>query len=306
MFVIEGEGKLEKIPSMPGIMRHSIDQLIIGAKNAASLGIPMIALFPCIDKSKKTETGIEAVNPDNLICRSVKTLKSIIPDLGIMCDVALDPYTTHGHDGLLNNEIIQNDETIEILCNQSLSQADAGCDIIAPSDMMDGRVGAIRNALDNAGHKDIAILSYAAKYASSLYSPFRNALGTSGLINIDEKTYQRNPVGKKTYQMNPANSDEALREVSLDIHEGADIVMVKPGILYLDVIARIKNHFNIPTFAYQVSGEYSMILAAAERGWINKEDVMIENLLAFKRAGADAILSYFAVETAKYLNNTNK
>ena len=291
-FVIDGRNRTEDIASMPGVKRHTIDRLVKAAKEASSLGIPMLALFPRTDDAVKTADGDEAINPDNLVCRAVRALKDAVPGMGIMCDVALDPYTTHGHDGLLRNGVIANDATVAVLCRQAVVQARAGCDVIAPSDMMDGRIGAIRAALDAASFPDMLILAYAAKYASAFYGPFRDAVGSGKRLSGD----------KKTYQMDPANSDEALREVALDINEGADLVMVKPGMPYLDVLRRVKDTFAMPTFAYQVSGEYSMLVAAAERGWLDRDKALLESLIAFKRAGADGVLSYFAVEAAKLLN----
>ena len=292
VFVTEGVNQKESIASMPGISRFSPDLLVPEVQNAAKLGIPAIALFPVVPVSKKTTDGKEAYNRDNLVCRTVRLLKKAVPEIGIICDVALDPYTTHGHDGLMGGDgTILNDETIEALIRQSLCQAEAGVDIIAPSDMMDGRIGAIRSALENAGYTDIAILSYAAKYASAFYGPFRDAVGSGAFLKGD----------KKTYQMNPANSDEALHEVALDIAEGADMVMVKPGLPYLDVIRRIKDAFAVPTFAYHVSGEYAMLQAAAQNGWLDYEKTLMETLLSFKRAGADGIFTYAAREAAQIL-----
>jgi porphobilinogen synthase len=292
VFVHEGQGKRAAITSMPGVERLSIDLLAKAANEACELGIPAIALFPATDPTKKTPDGDEALNAENLVCRGVLAIKAACPEIGIMCDVALDPYTTHGHDGLLREGQIVNDETVAVLCRQAVNQAQAGCDIIAPSDMMDGRVGAIRRALDEAGFDHVQILAYAAKYASAFYGPFRDAVGSA-----------KNLAGgdKKTYQMDPANGDEALREVALDIAEGADMVMVKPGMPYLDIVHRVKQTFGLPTFAYQVSGEYAMLCAAAEKGWLDRERVMLESLLAFKRAGADGVLTYFALDAAKRL-----
>jgi porphobilinogen synthase len=294
LFVIEGKNAAEDIASMPGVQRLSIDRAVQAAAEAKRLGIPAVALFPRIDDKLKGEDGAEALNPDNLICRTVRALKAAHPELGVICDVALDPYTSHGHDGLLKGGAILNDETIGVLCRQAVVQAQAGCDVIAPSDMMDGRVGAIRDALDRAGFTDVQILSYAAKYASAFYGPFRDAVGSKKLLAGD----------KKTYQMDPANADEALREVALDIAEGADMVMVKPGLPYLDIVRRVKETFAVPTFAYQVSGEYAMIVAAAERGWLERDRAILESLMAFKRAGADAVLTYFAFEAAKLLQRS--
>ncbi len=291
LFVIEGTNIAEDIASMPGVQRLSIDRAVQAAAEAKRLGIPAVALFPRIDDKLKGDDGAEALNPDNLICRAVRAIKAAQPDLGVICDVALDPYTSHGHDGLLHGGAILNDETIGVLCRQAVVQAQAGCDVIAPSDMMDGRVGAIRDALDRAGLTDVQILSYAAKYASAFYGPFRDAVGSKKLLAGD----------KKTYQMDPANSDEAIREVALDIAEGADMVMVKPGLPYLDIVRRVKETFAVPTFAYQVSGEYAMIVAAAERGWLERDRAILESLMAFKRAGADAMVTYFAFEAARLL-----
>jgi porphobilinogen synthase len=292
VFVTEGKNHKEDIKSMPGISRFSLDLLVKEIEAAAALGIPAIALFPVVPAEKKTADGKEAYNPDNLVCRTIRLLKDAVPDIGIICDVALDPYTSHGHDGLMGDDgTILNDATIEVLIRQSLCQAEAGADIIAPSDMMDGRIGAIRTALDAAGFTDAALLSYAAKYASAFYGPFRDAVGSGAFLKGD----------KKTYQMDPANSDEALREVALDIAEGADMVMVKPGLPYLDIIRRVKDAFAVPTFAYHVSGEYAMLRAASQNGWLNYEKALMETLISFKRAGADGILTYAAVDAAKIL-----
>jgi len=292
IFVCEGSQIQQPIPSMPGVVRHSIDGLVEVVTMARDLGIPAVAIFPATDPSKKSDAAEEAYNADNLVCRAVRTIKQAVDGIGVICDVALDPYTSHGHDGLLRDGEILNDETIEVLCRQAIVQATAGCDVIAPSDMMDGRIGAIRRCLDEAGHQNVQIMAYAAKYASAFYGPFRDAVGsTSNLAQGD----------KRTYQMDPANSDEALREVALDIAEGADMVMVKPGMPYLDLVARVSQEFNVPTFAYQVSGEYAMLSAAADQGWLDRERVVLESLLAFKRAGACGILTYFAVEAAKLL-----
>jgi porphobilinogen synthase len=292
VFVHDGKGKRTAIPSMPGVDRLSIDLLAQAAGEAVELGIPAIALFPATDPAKKTPDGDEALNADNLVCRGVRAIKEACPEIGVMCDVALDPYTTHGHDGLLRDGQIVNDETVAVLCKQAVNQAQAGCDIIAPSDMMDGRVGAIRRALDEAGFDRVQILAYAAKYASAFYGPFRDAVGSATNLAGGDK---------KTYQMDPANGDESLREVALDIAEGADMVMVKPGMPYLDIVRRVKEAFGLPTLAYQVSGEYAMLCAAAEKGWLDRERVMLESLLAFKRAGADGVLTYFALDAAKRL-----
>jgi porphobilinogen synthase len=294
VFIQEGNNLRTPIASMPGVERFSIDLLTLAVKEARDLGIPAIALFPATPANLKTQDGEEAFNPENLVCRTIRAIKSAVPDIGIICDVALDPYTSHGQDGLVRNGVVENDETVEVLCKQSVVQARAGCDVIAPSDMMDGRVGAIRKALDNAGFSHVAILSYAAKYASAFYGPFRDAVGSANNLGKSDK---------KTYQMDPSNSSEALREVALDIAEGADMVMVKPGMPYLDVVARVKDAFKVPTFAYQVSGEYAMLCAAAANGWLDREKVILESLLSFKRAGADGVLTYFAVEAAKLLKH---
>jgi len=291
IFVIDGENVREPVTSMPGVDRLSTDLLAGAVGDAASLGIPMIALFPSINPDHKTEDGREAYNPDNLVCRAVRAIRDTGIEIGVMCDVALDPFSSLGHDGLVENGEILNDETIVALCEQALVQAEAGCDVIAPSDMMDGRIGAIRRHLDAAGFQHVQIMSYAAKYASAFYGPFRDAVGASGLLVGD----------KKTYQMDPANSDEAIREVALDIAEGADMVMVKPGLPYLDVVQRVHDTFHVPTFAYQVSGEYASIVAAGQNGWIDQDKAMFESLLAFKRAGASGILTYFALEVARQL-----
>jgi porphobilinogen synthase len=292
IFLCEGQATTVPIVSMPGVSRLSIDRAVEAAQEAANLGIPVIALFPATPPDRKSEDGKEAFNPDNLINRATRAIKASVPSIGILCDVALDPYTSHGQDGLVQNGYVVNDETVEVLCQQAVTQAQAGCDIIAPSDMMDGRIGKIRTALDAAGFIDVAIMSYAAKYASAFYGPFRDAVGSAGNLGTGDK---------KTYQMDPANSDEALREVALDIAEGADMVMVKPGMPYLDILQRVKAEFQMPTFAYQVSGEYAMMHAAAQNGWLNLEKVMLESLLSFKRAGADGILTYFAPMAAKLL-----
>src|SRR5579872_1892339 len=291
LFIIDGQNKREPVPSMPGVSRLSVDVAVGAAEEAAKLGIPVVALFPYTDPSLRTEDGREATNASNLICRAVRALKKSVPEIGVLCDVALDPYTSHGHDGLLIDDDVANDETLEVLVRQALVQAEAGCDIIAPSDMMDGRVGAIRNALEAQGSKDTLIMSYAAKYASAFYGPYRDAIGSAKALIGD----------KRTYQMDPANTDEALREIELDIEEGADMVMVKPGTPYLDVLRRVKDAFGMPTFAYQVSGEYSMIMAAANNGWIDGERAIMESLIGFKRAGADGILTYFAATAAEKL-----
>jgi porphobilinogen synthase len=293
VFVLEGDDQREPVASMPGGERLSIDRLVTALTEAAGLGIPAAALFPVTGAHLKTEDGAEATNPDNLICRAVRAVKAALPDLGVICDVALDPYTTHGHDGLLDDDShVANDATLAVLAHQALVQAEAGCDVIAPSDMMDGRVGAIRQALDEAGFQHTRIMAYAAKYASGFYGPFRDAVGSSAALGSR---------GKETYQMDPANSDEALREVALDIAEGADMVMVKPGMPYLDVVRRVKDAFALPTFAYQVSGEYAMIQAAAERGWIDGDRIMAETLLSIRRAGADLVITYAAGWMARRL-----
>ena len=293
IFVKEGEGVREAVSSMPGVVRLSIDTLVADVAMAAAVGIPAVAIFPVIDPSLKTPDGRLAADPGNLVCRAVMAAKAAAPDVGIVCDVALDPFTSHGQDGLLVDGYVVNDETLAVLCRQAVVQAEAGCDVIAPSDMMDGRIGAIRKALDEAGHSGVAIMSYAAKYASAFYGPFRDAVGSKAMLGQGDK---------KTYQMDPANTDEALREVALDIEEGADMVMVKPGMPYLDVCRRVKDSFGLPTFAYQVSGEYAMLQAAAQNGWLDWEKVLLESLVGFKRAGCDGILTYGAVEAARLLN----
>jgi porphobilinogen synthase len=292
LFVIDGENKRQPIPSMPGIERLSIDRAVAAAEQAAQLGIPVIALFPYTERTLKTADGCEATNKQNLMCRAVRAIKRAVPEIGVLCDVALDPYTTHGHDGIIIRDYVANDETIEVLVRQALVQADAGCDIIAPSDMMDGRVGAIRQALEANGFKDTLIMAYAAKYASAFYGPFRDAVGSAKALTGD----------KRTYQMDSANSDEALREVALDLAEGADMVMVKPGLPYLDIVRRVKDAFQVPVFAYQVSGEFSLLKAAAERGWLVGEGALLESLIAFKRAGANGILTYFAPDAVRCLS----
>ena len=291
VFVMDGRNKRVPVSSMPGVARLSVDLIVGAAKEAASLAIPMIALFPYTDPKLRTEDAREAYNPDNLVCRATRAIKDAGLDIGVMLDVALDPYTSHGHDGLMRGDEIVNDETLEALVKQSLVQAQAGCDVIAPSDMMDGRIGAIRRALDADGHQSKQIMAYSAKYASAFYGPFRDAVGSSSTLKGD----------KRTYQMDPANSDEAMREVALDIEEGADMVMVKPGMPYLDVCRRVSETFGVPTFAYQVSGEYAMLAGAAERGWLDGEKVMLESLMAFKRAGCAGVLTYYAVAAAKVL-----
>lgn len=291
LFLIDGTNKREQIASMPGVDRLSVDQALREAERAMKLTIPCLALFPYTDPSLRDEEGSEATNPNNLVCQAVRAIKKEFPEIGILCDVALDPFTSHGHDGLLSDGKILNDETVAVLVRQALVQAEAGCDIIAPSDMMDGRVAAIREGLDRAGLLDVQIMAYAAKYASAFYGPFRDAIGSAKTLVGD----------KRTYQMDSANTDEALREVKLDISEGADMVMVKPGMPYLDVVRRVKDTFAMPTFAYQVSGEYAMIAAAADNGWLDGDRAMMESLLAFKRAGADGVLSYFAPKAAEKL-----
>jgi porphobilinogen synthase len=291
LFVADGHNRRTAVSSMPGVDRLSVDQAVREAERAVKLDIPCVALFPYTEPALRDELGSEATNPGNLVCQSVRAIKKEFPDLGVLCDVALDPFTSHGHDGLLEDGKILNDATVAVLVRQALVQAEAGCDIIAPSDMMDGRVGAIRQALDAAGFTDVQIMSYAAKYASAFYGPFRDAVGSAKTLTGD----------KRTYQMDSANSDEALREVDLDIAEGADMVMVKPGMPYLDIVRRVKDTFAMPTFAYQVSGEYAMIMAASLNGWIDGERAMMESLLAFKRAGADGILTYFAPLAAEKL-----
>ena len=292
VFVHEGDNLAIDIPSMPGVKRLSLDLLVVAAREAASLGIPAIALFPVVEQSLKTEDGREALNRDNITCKAIRALKDAVPDMGILCDVALDPYTVHGQDGLLRDGYVVNDETVDVLIGQTMNQVEAGCDIIAPSDMMDGRIGAIRDALEREGHNNTLIMAYAAKFASGFYGPFRDAVGSTGNLSSGDK---------RTYQMDSANSDEALREVALDINEGADMVMVKPGMPYLDICRRVKDEFGVPTFAYQVSGEYAMLTAAAQNGWLDRDKVVMESLLGFKRAGCDGILTYFAIEAAKHL-----
>lgn len=291
LFVVEGKNTRAPIASMPGVDRLSVDQCVRDAERAVKLDIPCIALFPYTEPSLRDDNGSEALNADNLVCQSVRAIKKEFPDLGVLCDVALDPYTSHGHDGLLQNGRILNDETVAILVRQALVQAEAGCDIIAPSDMMDGRVAAIREGLDRAGFLDVQIMAYAAKYASAFYGPFRDAIGSAKTLTGD----------KRTYQMDSANSDEALREVELDIAEGADMVMVKPGMPYLDIVRRVKDTFAMPTFAYQVSGEYAMLAGAINNGWLDRDRTIMESLVAFKRAGADGVLTYFAPAAAESL-----
>ncbi|MDD5580155.1 MAG: porphobilinogen synthase [Methylobacter sp.] len=295
MFVTEGSNRREPIVSMPGVERLSLDLLLKEAQALYDLRIPAIALFPVISADKKSENAAEAYNPDGLVQRSVSALKKAFPELGIITDVALDPFTTHGQDGLINESgYVINDETLKVLTRQALSHAEAGADIVAPSDMMDGRIGAIRQALEAENHINTLILAYSAKYASSFYGPFRDAVGSAGNLGKSNKY---------SYQMDPANSDEALREIQLDLQEGADIVMIKPGMPYLDIIRRVKDQYGVPTFAYQVSGEYAMLKAAAMNGWLDEKQVVLESLLAFKRAGSDAILTYFAKSVAQWLQN---
>jgi porphobilinogen synthase len=289
LFVIEGQNMAEPIDAMPGVFRYSIDQLLQQAAKAVELTIPAIAIFPSIDAALKDASGSLARDGDNLVCRAVSAVKAAFPDLGIICDVALDPFTAHGHDGLLDGDEILNDETITVLCEQAVHQANAGCDIIAPSDMMDGRVGEIRAALDAAGHHNVQIMAYAAKYASGFYGPFRDAVRAGASLG---------KAGKSTYQMDPANSDEAMHEIALDLAEGADMVIVKPGMPYLDILARAKAEFGVPCIAYQVSGEYSMLCASFQKGWLDRERTILEAMTCFKRAGADAVLTYFAPEIA--------
>jgi len=292
VFVVEGTQQAIPVASMPGVVRFSIDRLVDEVRKAADLGIPAIAIFPVTPPEKKTPDGEESANPENLICRAMQAIRDAQIPVGLIADVALDPYTTHGQDGLVRNGYVVNDESVESLCRQAVNQASAGCDIIAPSDMMDGRVRAIRTALDAAGYVNVQIMAYSAKYASAFYGPFRDAVGSAKNLGGGDK---------RTYQMDPANTDEALREVALDISEGADMVMVKPGMPYLDIVRRVKESFGVPTFAYQVSGEYAMIAAAANNGWLNRESTILESLLCFKRAGADGVLTYFAVEAAGLL-----
>ncbi len=293
LFVLPGNAAAQPVSSLPGVARRNIDDTLKQIEEAIELGIRAIALFPVTPKELKNTDGTEATNPDSLMCQAARAIRARFGDsIGLVCDVALDPYTTHGQDGLLRNGQIVNDETVEVLCRQAVVQADAGASVIAPSDMMDGRIGAIRSALDAAGHEPVILMSYAAKYASAFYGPFRDAVGSTGNLGSGDK---------KTYQMQPAASDEALHEVALDLQEGADIVMVKPGLPYLDIVQRIKQEFAVPTAVYQVSGEYAMLAAAAERGWLDRTACMLESLLAFRRAGADMILSYFALEAAREL-----
>ena len=292
LFVTDGEGVAEPVPSMPGVSRWSCDLLVERAREAAAAGIPAVALFPHVAPGLKTPDGEHALDPDNIVCRAIRAVKAALPELGVVCDVALDPFTSHGQDGIVRNGRILNDETVHVLCEQARVQVEAGCDVIAPSDMMDGRVGAIRDTLDAAGHEEASILAYSAKYASAFYGPFRDAVGSAGALGLADK---------KTYQMDPANSEEALREIAADLAEGADMVMVKPGLPYLDIVRRVKERFGAPTVAYCVSGEYAMLKAAAERGWLDYDRVLLETLTAFKRAGADAILTYAAMEACQLL-----
>jgi porphobilinogen synthase len=289
---VHDEGHKEPIASMPGVFRLPIPALVDAAGEAAALGIPAIAVFPAVPAALKDAEGSEALNPGNLVCRAVAALKQAVPEIGVLCDVALDPFTSHGHDGVIRDGYVANDETVALLCRQAVVQAEAGCDIIAPSDMMDGRVGAVRAALDEAGFAHVRIMSYAAKYASAFYGPFRDAIGSKTALGSADK---------RTYQMDPANGDEALREVALDLQEGADMVMVKPGMPYLDVVRRVKEAFRVPTYAYQVSGEYAMLHAAAQNGWLDGERAVMESLVAFRRAGADGILTYAAIDAARRL-----
>ena len=293
VFVLDGQGRAEDVPSMPGITRHSIDGLLNDAEEALRLGIPALALFPVIDADRKSESGDECANPEGLVQRTVRTLKKELPELLVITDVALDPYTTHGQDGIIDDAgYVLNDETVDMLVRQAESHAVAGADIVAPSDMMDGRVGAIRSTLEAAGFPNTLILAYAAKYASSFYGPFRDAVGSAANLGKGDK---------RGYQMDPANSDEALREVALDVAEGADLVMVKPALPYLDVIRRVRDEFGVPTFAYQVSGEYAMLKAASANGWLDEKAAVLEALLSIKRAGASAILSYYSLQAARWL-----
>jgi porphobilinogen synthase len=291
IFLMEGVDRESAVDSMPGVVRVTVDRVAKHVEPAVQLGIPAVALFPMTPRDKRDEEGTEALNPENLVCRASRALKRAFPELGLMGDVALDTYTSHGHDGVIRDGYVANDASVEVLVRQALLQAEAGVEVVAPSDMMDGRVAAIRAGLDGAGMVHTRIMSYAAKYASGFYVPFREAVGSGGVLRGD----------KKTYQMDPANSDEALREVAMDLAEGADMVMVKPGLPYLDIVRRVKDRFGVPTFAYQVSGEYAMIAAAANNGWLDRERALMESLLAFKRAGANGVLTYFAVEAARLL-----
>jgi len=296
VFVIEGENKSEPVESMPGVSRLSIDLLVKESREVADLGIPMMVLFPVVGADKKSDLAEEAYNPEGLAQRAVKAIKAEVPELGVMTDVALDPYTSHGQDGLMNDSgYIINDETVEVLIKQALSHADAGADVLGPSDMMDGRIGSIRTALENAGHINTKILAYSAKYASSFYGPFRDAVGSAGNLGSSNKY---------SYQQDPANSDEALYEVALDLQEGADMVMIKPGMPYLDIVRRVKDEFKAPTYVYQVSGEYSMIKAATQNGWLDEKEVVMESLISMKRAGADGILTYFSKDAARWLQES--
>lgn len=293
IFLVDGENRREEVAAMPGVFRLSVDLAVKEAERAAKLGIPALATFPNVDLALRDRTGSEILNPDNLINRATRAIKAAVPEIGIITDAALDPFTSHGHDGILDNGIIVNDETVDQVAAAAVLQAAAGSDIIAPSDMMDGRIGAIRDALDAAGFQDVAIMSYATKFASAFYGPYREAIGTQGLLKGD----------KKTYYLDHANSDEAVRETEQDLAEGADMIMVKPGLPYLDIVRRLKDEFQMPTFAYQVSGEYAMIEAAAANGWLDGEKAMLESLLAFKRAGCDGILTYFAPRVAEMLRS---
>jgi porphobilinogen synthase len=292
MFVQQGSSARTPVPSMPGVDRLSIDLIVEAVGEAKALGIPAVAIFPVTPQELKTDDGKEATNSENLVCRTVRAIKEKHDDIGVICDVALDPYTTHGQDGIVKNGKILNDETVEVLCQQAFVQAKAGCDVIAPSDMMDGRVGAIRKALDDEGLEEVSLLAYSAKYASAFYGPFRDAVGSAQSLGTADK---------RTYQMDPANTDEAIREVALDVAEGADMVMVKPGMPYLDIVRRVKDAFGLPTFAYQVSGEYAMLRGAAARGWLDWDKVIVESMVCFKRAGADGILTYAAPQIARLL-----
>jgi porphobilinogen synthase len=292
LFVQEGSQARTPVPSMPGVERLGIELVVDAVGEAKALGIPAVAIFPVTPQELKTDDGKEATNADNLVCRTVRAIKEKHDDIGVICDVALDPYTTHGQDGIVRNGKILNDETVEVLCQQAFVQAQAGCDVIAPSDMMDGRVGAIRQALDEEGLNEVSLLAYSAKYASAFYGPFRDAVGSAQNLGTADK---------RTYQMDPANTDEALREVSLDVAEGADMVMVKPGMPYLDIVRRVKDTFGLPTFAYQVSGEYAMLRGAADRGWLDWDRVIVESMVSFKRAGADGVLTYAAPQIARLL-----
>jgi len=294
IFIMDGKRHREPVPSMPGVERMSVDEAGAAAMEARDLGIPVVALFPYTNPAKRNDDASEALNPENLVCTATRLIKDMVPEIGVLCDVALDPYTSHGHDGLIDEDgNVVNDPTLNVLTKQAVIQAEAGCDIIAPSDMMDGRIGIIRDALERTDNINVQIMSYAAKYASGFYGPFRDAVGSSSTLVGD----------KKTYQMDPANGDEALREVAFDIAEGADSVMIKPGMPYLDIVRRVKDTFRVPTFVYQVSGEYAMLQAAAANGWLDGDKVMMESLLGFKRAGADGVLTYFAIEAAKRLKS---